>query len=115
MQILAGSFLLGSWITTFYLTGEYDISPSLLRERSEYNNIINSTSSCSIKGFFHTLQTQNNFEMVKLKHIYIPAKPSSLIEHPESSTETFDLIYDKPWTRAGPYIVGLVVGFALRK
>ncbi len=35
MQILVGSFLLGSWITTFYLTGEYDISPSLLREGSE--------------------------------------------------------------------------------
>jgi hypothetical protein len=52
MQILAGSFLLGSWITTFYLTGEYDISPSLLREGSEKNSLINSTTSCSIKGFF---------------------------------------------------------------
>jgi hypothetical protein len=27
----------------------------------------------------------------------------------------FDKIYDKPWTRLGPYLVGMIVGWILYK
>lgn len=27
----------------------------------------------------------------------------------------FDKIYDKPWTRLGPYLVGMIVGWILFK
>ena len=47
----------------------------------------------------------------------IPSLPLSfsLIADPERNTQTFDLIYDKPWTRIGPYIIGMIVGFTLHK
>ena len=66
-QVILFGLLLGSWISTFLVAGQYNVSPDLL------NSVF---SSASI---------------------------------------VFDVMYDKPWTRAGPYIVGLVSGYTLHR
>jgi hypothetical protein len=58
IQILAGSFLLGSWITTFYLTGEYDISPSLLRKGSEQKSLIKKHYFLQFKRLFSNIDVK---------------------------------------------------------
>ncbi|XP_023338900.1 uncharacterized protein LOC111709470 [Eurytemora carolleeae] len=65
--VILFGLLLGSWISTFLVAGQYNVSPDLL------NSVF---SSASI---------------------------------------VFDVMYDKPWTRAGPYIVGLVSGYTLHR
>jgi hypothetical protein len=48
----------------------------------------------------------------------IISTPSAYIEYTneiDDHFEFFDKIYDKPWTRFGPYLVGMLVGYYLFK
>ena len=60
-------FLMGTWISTFLVAGQFNISPDLLNSFNTDTNLV------------------------------------------------FDVMYDKPWTRAGPYIIGLISGYTLHR
>lgn len=43
------------------------------------------------------------------------AYTNSHMPHLDDPLALFDKIYDKPWTRLGPYIIGMIVGWILFK
>jgi len=65
--VLLFGILLGGWISTVLLAGQYNIQPDILKSIGQ------------------------------------------------SQDSIFDNYYDKPWTRAGPYIIGLITGYLIHR